>query len=291
MSSEVPIIGDKVDEVIISQTIKELPRFTQAIPIVFPDKFPELFKEKMCDKTRKVVPILISSHTSHLDGLPLVALTTKLLTMSDSLLGQGILKGFKIPIASSMKTGDQGSVVREGTIRMQNIMSQQFNLEAIPYTRDKDKAKYGLKGNNLGSMLRLVRGAKNGYGIADFPEATMQGGRIKKNILFGEPERFGLQEFNDIEEISEIARMAGKEPLYIPVGIDGGFRLESPDNNRLTLAYLTEIFLTHPSPTTLVSVRVGTPIFQEEIGSKNINTFLGEKVAQLLPEQARGVYA
>ena len=281
-----------IDRFVITMVINDLPRFIESIPINLPRAFEQEFAEKMHNQAKGVVPIIVASHTSHMDALPLAKTAKMLVEINHCFSDINQLQGFVIPVASSMATGHQGSVVKEGTERMQQIVSQKYHLEAVPYTRHRDTEKYGLKrDNNVSSMLNLVRKVKERHGIAIFPEATMQAGRIKKNGLPNATERYGMQEFKDMEGITRIVSLAGKEPLYIPVGIDGGFRLESPDNNRPTLAYLGEIFLSRPAETKLVSVRVGLPITREGLGDQNINDFLGKKVAMLLPQEARGVYA
>ncbi len=284
-------IGTKlVDRLVVSQIIKEMPRFIQAIPVVFPDDFTTTYANKIHGETKEVVPVIVSSHTAHLDCLPLAGVA-KTLTAMINRIGERRLQGFIVPIAASMETGNQGSIVKEGAERIGKITAQQYNLQALSYARAKDKEKYDIPGNPQEFIRDLTGQARNGYGVAVFPESTMQAGRTKKHKLLGKTERFGMQEFKYMEAIAIIIRRTGKVPLYIPVGIDGGFRLESPDNNRPTLPYLGEIFLTHPHHTKLVSVRVGLPISHEEIGSADINDFLGKKVAALLPPEARGVYS
>ncbi|MDO8583086.1 MAG: hypothetical protein Q7R51_00975 [bacterium] len=279
-----------VDGLIVSQAVKDLPRFIQSIPFVFPDEFIATYAMKISDKTKGFLPIIVSSHTSHLDGLPLSVVAKILTDMTNLISGEHRLKGFTVPIAASMETGNQGSIVKKATEHIKKIMAQQYNLQTMPYVRAKDEKQYDIPRDRHKFLRDLTEQVRNGYGLALFPEATMQGGRTKRRI-FGRTERFGMQEFKYMEAIAAIAKRTGKEPLYIPIGIDGGFRLESPDNNRPTLAYLREIFLTQPAQTKLVNARVGLPITQKEIGSADINDFLGKTVAGLLPEKARGVYA
>ncbi len=296
MSAEISV-GKKPDQsianrlinrLIVSRMIEDLPRFTQAIPIAFPNEFEEQLEEKMLDE--RITPIIVSSHTSHADGIPLAALTKRLKSMSDHVSATDRLKGFVIPIASSMESGHQGSIVKEGTDRLRDIVKNAYNLETLAYTRDKDVKQYGLS-QNAKFAISFFRRVRDGHGVAVFPEGTMQAGRTKKYHLFGF-EQYGMQEFKELEDVARNVIRAGKVPLYIPVGIYGGFRIESPNNNRLTFAYLNEILLTHPAQTKLVSVKVGAPIAQSEVDpDQNINSFLGKKVAQLLPPEARGVYA
>ena len=115
--------------------------------------------------------------------------------------------------------------------------------------------------------------------------------------MLQKPKRHGMQPFTNMHDIPIMFLRARKLPLYIPIGIDRGYNIESPENNMPTPRYMWQAFFTHPRETKLVSVRIGLPITHEELMEEarqpgnDANYILGRKVAALLPQKARGVYA
>ncbi|MEK7517309.1 MAG: hypothetical protein AAB583_02075 [Patescibacteria group bacterium] len=292
-----PTYKERVTRLTIHLMAKDLPRFISSIPV----EYPSGFQEEYLNAFRlggKITPIIVASHTSHMDGAPLASITKTLTDLTNSLTGETDgFKGFVIPIASSMRSGHQGDMVKMGILEMEEITEEQFHLMTIDYTRKSDTQRYGLNSNLPTYINGLKQKVEEGYGIAVFPEGTMTAGRSERRSLIGKSQRFGMQKFKDMNTLIKLSEDMGNKILLIPVGIHGGYRLESPDNNRPTTRYLIETVLRHPTnlwhptKTSLVRVKVGLPINYENVSVEDINTFLGETVAALLPPEARGVYA
>lgn len=289
------------EKIVVPIMVKDMPRLISAIHPIFDPRFEEEYAKRMREKN--ITRIAVCSHTSHMDGPPLAAVIRELTNIDNKISSDSATTYFIVPIAISMETGDQGEVVQRATQRLTDFMSEKHLIKARPYTRDKD-IEIGIADNTYKFMKQLIQDIRDGNDIAIFPEATMQAGRSgKRNILqillFQKPKRHGMQPFKDIDVLARAVQAAGNEPMYVFVGIDGGFNLEDPSKRRPTLRYMKEAYITHPKKTKLVSVRVGLPMTHQELmeeakqqGNDNpdINHLLGRKVAPLLPPQARGVY-
>ena len=283
-------LTDKVHQLVIEGIARNLPGFIESIPIEFTPTFADEYQKKARELSFNFRPVIVASHTSHMDGAPLASVVKTITDFNNLYSPKNPLKGFFVPIASSMETGHQGNTVKEGLEKMKQIIESYYHLGIVSYTRDKDQRNYGLSKNTMRYILELTKRIKAGQGLAVFPEATMQGGRVQEKTLFGKDKRFGMQEFKNLQDIAEVIQRLGFQPLIIPVGINGGYQLENPDNNRFTKEFLAEIFLTRPTTTNLINAKVGNPVTLNEIAQEDINHFLGKMVARLLPQEARGVY-
>lgn len=288
---------------IIPRLAADLPRFLDSIHPVYAPDFEKIYREIIADGNK--TPILLSGpHGAHTDGLGLAVVVHTLTLAANEAAGHEILKGFILPIAESMRTGNQGAILKEATNDAERFLAEK-RLSIPSYTRGKDRKEHGLVSNNIGFMRALVADIQAGNGIAVFPEASVKSGRIKTKpfwdlLLF---KRYGMQEFTGVnfDAIKRCVRMAGKEPLYIPISVYGGFNVISPVTRFPTIPFLVESLVTHPTETNLILVNVGLPLTDEEVAQElgengkakdphAINHFLGRKVAALTPPHARGVY-
>lgn len=247
--------------------------------------------------SRGLRPIIISNHQSHADGFIMRGVVCYLWELSIDQNGQPKLEGCVMPVASSMVSGHQGKILQWMYHLTRGAMLREGTI-CMPYTRPADEVKYGLKPNptEVFKMIRVIR--KNNYGLVDFPEARVEGGRCTKG---GWPDQIkGMIELEDDALINPYRMMVcnGREPFFLPVGIDGSHRIFSPDSYapKTWLAYLTFLGVgLH-----LASVRIGRPITAQELQSNlgdnwltaggKLNRFVMGRVAALVPEHARGVY-
>lgn len=294
----------KPNEVLVHFVTKALlyrvePKIIDPIQPEYLEGFDKAYSEVVTDPNALI--ILIPDHQVHADGLPLSKVTQRLTQLTNAVRGSDHQSpGFVIIISKSMKSGHQGAFIREITTQMEPKL-QKRNLFTNDYTRDTDE-KYGIKKNNTGFMVRLARYIKKGYGMVVFPEATMEGGRRVK----GAPSRddiHGMQEFNkaDFKIIIALAHDLGKNVWYVPVGLYGGFNIESPDTNLPTLPAVVTVFTPKFINLVETQVKVELPVSHDdvikevrkdgmEVNSATIGFVLGRRVSHLVP-RGRGVFA
>lgn len=233
------------------------------------------------------VPIIISNHQSHTDGIPLSVVADTLTHLGNRARppDQPLL-GFVLPVAASLETGHQSRFLAQGLEQIQPQLRKR-QLITLSYTRQKDRQRYGIQSSNISFMRNLIRGLKNGYGLALLPEASVEGGRRGLNGIHG------MQEFSGVDfgQVFEILGRLGKKALFIPIGIDGGYNVVDPNTNKLTARFIRA--LATPLDFSFIDVNIGMPVSGDTLldrDQKNISHLLAERVAALVPEQARGVY-
>lgn len=264
----------------------------------FADGFEDAFREAM--KDNNTIPILISSHEGHPDGISAAVLSKKLTNLASE-VRDGTFPGFQLIIAASIKTGHQGQLLKEIITQGERDYLPRYRLRLLDLVRKKDVEKYKMRPNKIPFMRGLIKAIRADNGLIFFPEASVEGGR---RIKSGPNKNHikGMQEFNgvDFDLIIEAVQKNHKKPLFIPVGSYGAFNIVDPDHNRLPLKTIAA--LVNPVNQRLMWVKVGLPITYatlvndmqkqgQEVISDNIGNFLGLKVAELLPPHARGVYA
>src|SRR3989344_7940778 len=102
----------RIDKTVIDGIMRDLPRIIESIPVQFTPEFIDEYIEKINQMGKNVRPIIVSSHTSHMDGPPLASVSKKIIDFNNSVFPENQLQGFVIPVASSMLTGHQGSIVK-----------------------------------------------------------------------------------------------------------------------------------------------------------------------------------
>lgn len=261
--------------------------------------FEPLAKEAIIEDIEQgYFPIIYLNHTSHYDGRPAAKAGQEILEIANSVLPpEKRYRGFAMPIATSIGTGNQHPLIKglfESSIAREIAKA---GIKTIPYTRDKDVEMYGLHSNDLSffrTMINLVRG---GYGIVVFPEATVEGGRTNgKNGIKG------MQPFEEktIRAMAGIALNQGYIPTFIPVGVWGSHNVLSPDNYMPKPSTLIRAVVP-PLRKGVVKARVSVPIRWDDLkthleilrapfDNDSVNNYLGGKLASLVPEHARGVY-
>lgn len=271
-------------------------------PIVpeFPEGFDNAFRKAMRDKD--ITPILISSHQGHADIIS-IAIVSKRLTdlLNETANPSDRFPGFLVPIAASLETGNQGVLLKQGIKQAKKRYLPKYFLDTAPYVREKDKKLFALDSNNIRFMRKLLDSIKKGFGIGLFPEATVEGGRSKND---DRTDIKGMQkiDFAKFNEMITLVNRCGKKPLFIPIGSRGAFRIVHPEHTQKFTFEAWEAILPFFETGSLMSIKVGMPIGydqvvegveqqKEEPTPEKLSYYLGRKIAELLPENERGVYA
>lgn len=219
--------------------------------------------------------ILGSNHQSHADIFPYILIADQLSKEVDE------IKGFNMIIAVSLTTGQQNQDLKD-YYKIINEMCLQKNINFIPIVRPKDVEKYGVSDLiNIPNLKKVMRSHKNQHVLIEFPEGTVQGGRL--NLDTNLP--FGVQKTNDSNVIDYcVAKYLRKEIDFgvLPVAIDGTYKIYPPDTYKITI------------PTEKINVTVGSLLkpddFQNSAKSVRPSDLLMQKIVPNLSIETRGKF-
>lgn len=274
-----------------------VPRIDSMIDLRIAPEVAEEYFELMANGGR---PIIYGNHQSHADGWALALVVRYLRALQPQ--NEKVFPGIVLPLARSIFTGHQGRIIRAITNLSVPILEQN-GVKPIPYTRNKDITKYGLNKNSmeLRPMIRLVR---EGYGIGNLPEASVQGGRHKNffGFLFG-GEINGIIDLDDKSIFLDFYKLIDKYGqvngtiFYMPVAMEGGYRFIGADIPLPTLEFLEGLVLKPKNP---FQVTIERPVTPERLINElredwqkdpiELSDFLMKQVAIGLPRRSRGIY-
>lgn len=237
-------------------------------------------------------PILYSNHQSHADGVILARIATYIGSLpAEALDREPTVKGFVLPVASSLVLGYQGKVAQTLYRLIAYDLEKRRNIVCLPYTRKVDEVKFGLK-SNIGEVANIRKMIRSGYSLVVLPEATVAGGR---KLPSGKIK--GMQEVDDVAKFYRLAK-AEHELFFLPIGIDGSHKIFSPDIYLPSRqAILTMMRLSSEIVTT---ANIGLPITVEQLERRlgvewlnrrcELGNLLMQEVARLVPPHAGGFY-
>lgn len=272
-------------------------------------------KEAYINAKRQGSTILnISSHQTWLDALKLAQVAEE-----ESILEteHGVTNGTKgnlITLAKSVPTGHQGKLLQKGYQEMERHFKRR-GTKTVEYVRPEDE-KFGLVPNGREVVKTLIKGVEESKSLSFFPEGSVEGGRTRLGdneiendlaefVLAGQIK--GMQRFDGdvFTQAIRIVERHGKQGLFMPVAIDGIYRLLKPRNDRnrrATLTLYSFLALGIPVDLGLVTTRVGMPLRIDaicedlrlqgkEANGQNIADYVGYQIAKMMPAAAQGVYA
>lgn len=264
--------------------------FRAVVDLHIPNSFEECFREAMDTG----IPIIYANHQSHADGIALAVI-------SDYLMRLSTLKGFAVPIAASMESGDQSLELKKSFDLLRPAV-EGMGLVSVPVTRKKDVKQYDMDRRRItAEVSKFAEKIKEGYGIALLPEGSVQGGRHPAGSGIDEingmqtAERGALLGFRNL--VARVGKPIGKSPFFIPVGLHGGYRfVQSPEGgkpkptNRGWLALGLGMLSIR---TMQIQANLGMPIRTEQLSlyQGQEENYLMRRVAELVPPIARGVYS
>lgn len=255
------------------------------------------------------VPVLYFNHEGHADGIAISVISAYYRDLAATQPQvEPSLKGFAIPIAKSMATGDQSQELKQSYDLLKEAAHLK-GLEEVPATRIKDGI-YGIDRKEiLAEMWPFVRRIRQGYGIALLPEGSVQGGRHPQGT--SREEIYGMQEVKNnnligfFDLINKVVGPKGKKPFYFPGGLHGSFRImEAPEDGKPFLTPLGKLSLAVGASIGVSLLRIQAnmlmPYSEDEIirdlGENwkedpiAFNRYAMRKVSLGIPRIARGVY-
>lgn len=263
---------------------------------------PITYKEGFQDEYVKAIkegyyPVIVANHTSHADGI-LIAPLANILTgvNNDIARTQDPFQGFMLPLSQSLDNGEQGFLKHQFYVKSRPVLSELHLYPVLTATKN-DREKRGLSKNTEEFSSDLKAGIKNNYGIAVFPEGSVTGGRRNE---YGKLN--GMQPFAEdgLALVILNAKRYRKSPVaFIPVGIDGGYKIFNPQTG-LPSKSAVRYGLGFGNLPETAKLTVGKPIKSnaEPLDSlvktkqwEEIDKVIGKNIAQLIPDELRGIYA
>lgn len=241
-------------------------------------------------------PVVIGNHDSQANAIALAKLAFILTGAANEVLPEDKrLEGFLLPLAKSLDAGKQGKWAKLAYDGTKPVLEKYHLIPVLTATKN-DVNQRGINRNTSEFMHDMKRGIEEGYAIAVLPEGTVEGGRKGPD-----GKRLGMQPFVDIslETCIILARRYKKQPtLFIPVGLEGGTQIHDPQTKLPHMnALLAGLGF---GDARIAKIHVGLPIksdgreLHELVKYHNwqdVNNFVGRAVADLIPEEMRGVYA
>lgn len=298
------MIGERIGNQVVERFVGR--GFNAIVDLQVPDGFEDRFRQLIVGG----VPVVYANHQSHADGIAMAVVSEYLRNLAAKTPGSYPLRGFAVPIAASMASGDQSIELKQsfdilkGTARSKGV-------EPISVTRKKDAILYGMSRQALGKEALPFRDRLlKGFGIGSFPEASVQGGRHPEGA--GIDEIYGMQEVveSDLIDIIQLAnRVLGREgvrPFFIPLGLHGSYRfMDCPEGGKskptlegwatlikgmvgLPVGMKMQARLAMPFTGEQLVQGVGEDWMENVLAS---NRHFMEQVAPAIPPVARGAYS
>lgn len=246
------------------------------------------------------IPLVYANHQSHADGIALAVIAEYLRDLAFRATGDFSINGFVVPFAASMASGDQSEELKESYELLKGA-SERKGLVGFTTTREKDEKLYGMR-KSMMELRPLIKRLHEGYGMMLLPEGTVQGGRHNEGADI--EEIYGIQrvENDSLTEYFELMKEIfnrqgnGRRPFFMPVGLNGGFRIMQstegdPPRPKLTPKGKLSLILGGLTGLSLIKIQANLlmPYDEEEI-TGDLNDYAMRKVASGVPPQARGIY-
>ncbi len=218
------------------------------------------------------IPLVYANHQGHADGLAMTKATEHLrdLTLQD---GQYLLRGLAVILAKSMVSGHQSKELTS-TYDLVIGACRQRGVVPVPVTRKKDQGTYGMSRRQIAAeIIPLISSLREGYGMAFFPEGSVQGGRHQKGSNLGDI--YGMQEpdNNNLIDFVKLMSRAGKKPFFMPIGLHGSYRIMQSEEG-------DEPRLTRRGKWSLIAAALGIPFGVLRIKANLLMPFTDEEIAR-----------
>lgn len=270
-----------------------------------PSDFEEVVQDMM--QEGRYWPIILGTHKSHPAGFPLIEESHYLSTIINPILPENEhIKGSLLLIANTMHKGQSDDVVKG--LRLAEPIFKKFNTEPLPVLRKKDakgltndeKTDYQKK--LFGKLGRVV---ESGQIPIVLPEATVESGRQKPGGVKGDIKGMVYLEPGSVAFLSQMIKRQKKEPLFFFVGTTGENRIYDPITETVTrdakvkaigrgipggkqiLSPIMKSVVDYPTPLSAIEEAYGE---NGRISGDVLEWVCGERLAQLLPYNERGVF-
>jgi hypothetical protein len=284
--------------------------FQEYVLLETPRNHPADFEKKVQGLMREgnYWPVILGTHKAHPAGFPLIEEADYLAEICNPFLSEdNQIAGSLLLIANTMEGGQSDAVV-EGLKQAKPIFKK-YHTETALVLREKDAndLEADEKREYQKQLFRKLGGVvKAGQIPLVLPEGTVESGRQKPDGAPGEINGMVHLQSDSVAFLAQMIRRQKKDPLFFFVGTTGENRIYNPIIEKITKeARDTALkralpFGKHFVPPIMSSV-VDYPTSYsqlvdaygegEKLSSEVLERVCGERLAQLVPLNERGVFA
>jgi len=243
-------------------------------------------------------PIVLGTHKSHPGGFPPMEEAVDIKNIANSVLPYDQrIKGSRFLFASSLDTGGQGEeVVTYFKLAQPTLVK--LGVKPLYVVREKE-AKDGTLKSREEQYNTLMHTVEEGLIPIVLPEGSVESGRQKPGGRPGEIRGMVNLEQNGIRMLVRYIQRQGKIPVLFFVGVTGENRIYNPITEKITGEAKRKALWLKRSPIMGAVIDYPTSVedilpFLEEDGRLPrgyLEQYCGERLAQLLPPDERGVYS
>ncbi|KKR24535.1 MAG: hypothetical protein A3C27_01930 [Candidatus Levybacteria bacterium RIFCSPHIGHO2_02_FULL_39_36] len=243
-------------------------------------------------------PIVLGTHKSHPGGFPPMEEAVDIKNIANSVLPHDQqIKGSRFLFASSLDTEEQDEeVVTYFKLAQPTLVK--LGVKPLYVVREKE-ARNGTPRNREEQYNALMHTVEEGLIPIVLPEGSVESGRQKPGGRPGEIKGMIELEQNGIRMLVRYMQRQGKIPVLFFVGVTGENHIYNPITKKITGEAKRKAFWLKRSSIMRAVIDYPTSVedilpFLEENGQLPrgaLEQYCGERLAQLLPLNERGVYA
>lgn len=244
-------------------------------------------------------PVFYSNHNQHINIAGMREVYSSLESRPDDL--------YFIVAYSLVNSGQDKSLIKFAQGLMPMLEEEKVHFVPVARPKDLHKIRQEEGNNSAREALKVTRNnlefvfstLKEDAGLILFPETTTEGAVKKKGV------RSGMIEVKNtiLPDTIEMAGKVKRDLVFVPVGMVNTNRIVEPRKSKphpgILLRIGKEMVVSRLGVgfgkiKPVAEVRVGEPILWDSVSNKiplnEANSYLMGKVAELLPEEARGYY-
>lgn len=241
-------------------------------------------------------PVILGTHNSHAAGFPALEEAKYVRDIANETIPAQKIQGSRLVVAANIERG-QNEEVQEYFKRSKRILDK-LGAQIMFVVRDKDVAN-GEKRDREKQHDEFLSLVGDGRIPVIFPEGSVESGRQKPGGAKGEVKGMIPLARGSVRLIVRYIRHQGMEPLIFFVGTTGANQIYNPISEKVTNEAKLKILGLIRRP--LMSSVIDYPVRADElerhlqIGGRvpdgDWEKYAGERLAQLIPPNERGVYA
>lgn len=242
--------------------------------------------------TGKYWPVVLGTHNSHAAGFPALEEAKYVRDIAHD----ERIRGSRLVVAANIETGQNEEV--QAYFRTSKKIFKKLDAQTMFVVRDKDVAQ-GEERDRKKQHAEFLSLVKDGRIPVIFPEGSVEAGRQKPGGVPGEVKGMIPLARSSVRLIVKYIRHQGMEPLLFFVGTTGANRIYDPIIGKGTSEATWKALGFKRGP--LMSSIIDYPVRADEL-ERHLQIdgrvpdgaweqYVGERLAQLVPPNERGVYA
>lgn len=265
----------------------------EAIALNNPRNHPPYYENVVRDimTGRNYWPVVLATHNSHAAGFPALEEARYIRDLS----GDERIKGSRLVIAANIRAG-QNEEIQEYFKVAEKVINK-LDTQFMFVVRDKDVAN-GETRNREKQHEGFMSLIEDGRIPVILPEGSVESGRQKVGGEPGEVKGMIPLARGSIRLIVRYIRHQGMEPLLFFVGTTGANHIYNPITEKVTneVKLKTLGLIRRPLMSSVIDYPVRSDLLEQhlqidgKIPDGAWEQYVGERLAQLIPQNERGVY-